>query len=77
MIVRNLKYKHLNKIEQAIVRRHWHACMSDFGQTCFEDPKEQNVQEFWERHREVDTDNGTFNGWRDIEPIFKVVLEGQ
>ena len=65
MKIRNLPFEQLNDAEKKIVKRHWRVCMSDKGQTCFDDEKEQTVEGFWERHREVDTENGEYDGWME------------
>ena len=63
MKVRNLPYDQLNDMEQEIASAHWKECISDEGMTCKDDPKEQTVEGFWERHREADTDDGEYDGW--------------
>lgn len=65
MKIRNLPYKELNEKEKRIVGLFHDECLADEGQTCKDCPEEWTVEGFWERHREADTENGTYDGWRD------------
>ena len=62
MIVRNLPYKKLNKMEKKIVRAH----RKDCKELCSDHPECKTLNGFWETHREADTDYGTYeyDGWK-------------
>ena len=64
MRIRNLPYKELNEKEQEIVRAHHKTCLNDESFACKDIPEEQSVEGFWENHREADTGNGTYEGWK-------------
>lgn len=63
MIIRNLPFKGLNGKEKKIIKVFYKECMSDKTMECHKLHK--NINAFWEEHREVDTNDGTYNGWVD------------
>ena len=60
MKIRNKKYYELNLTERKLVDNHYKTCKESKSCT---DRKCNSVETFWERHREIDTDNGKYNGW--------------
>ena len=69
MKIRNLPYNKLNFKEKIVALAFFKECREDKGQTVRNDPKEQQIDTFWERHRTVDTVNGTFEGWVDFQDV--------
>lgn len=63
MKVRNLSYDELNEIEKQIVDNHYKEQIEDEQVNCKNMPCVNSVQEFWEMHKEADTDDGNFDGW--------------
>ena len=63
MKIRNLKFDELNKVEKKIVVAFWNECVADDELCKNHYPCNNNVMDFWEEHREVDTENGEYEGW--------------
>lgn len=61
MKIRNIPYKELNEKERKIVKKHFDSCMNDKTLVCHKLHKSD--EDFWETHREIDTDNGIYDGW--------------
>ena len=63
--IRNLPFDQLNGKEKAVVKRHYEGQMNDIGSECRNEKCKEGVEQFWEMHREIDTENGTYDGWID------------
>lgn len=66
MKIRNLPFDKLNNKEKKVVLLHQKYQLEDNNSTCWKEICKNSVQEFWEEHREADTEKGTYDGW--IEP---------
>ncbi len=66
MKIRNLPFDKLNHKEKQVVLLHYQEQINDKQVNCKDMPCVNSIQEFWEIHREADTENGTYKGW--IEP---------
>ena len=66
MKIRNLHFDKLNNKEKKVVLLHYKGQINDKQINCRNMPCVNSVQDFWEIHREVDTDKGNYGGW--IEP---------
>jgi len=70
MIVRNLIFDKLNKKEKLIVINHFneqHKISLIEGQPFFKCENHKHyttLNSFWEAHREADTNNGKYKGWK-------------
>ena len=65
MKVRNLPYDELNEKEQVVVQTHYKGQLDDEDSDCRNQKCKNSIQDFWETHRETDTDNGLYDGWID------------
>lgn len=63
MNVRNLPYDKLNEIEKKVVREHRERQLKDETSNCKKHSCNNSIEEFWENHRETDTNFGNYNGW--------------
>jgi hypothetical protein len=61
MKVRNLPFNDLNDEEKKIVINHFNSCMQDDDMEC--GVIHSDIDDFWECHREEDTDDGNYEGW--------------
>ncbi len=72
MKIRNIPFKNLNPKEKWVVREFWKG-MIEVREFCGNPFKCNNsVEEFWEEHKEMDTNDGNYNGW--IKPIDSLEL---
>ncbi len=63
MKIRNLPFNKLNNKEKKVVLLHYEEQIKDKQVNCRNMHCVNSVQEFWEIHREMDTENGEYNGW--------------
>ena len=63
MKIRNIPYDKLNEKEKKIVDDHYKGQIDDKQINCKDMPCVNSVQDFWEMHREADTDFGRYDGW--------------
>ena len=61
MKIRNLPFNKLDIKEKCIIEKHFKTCMKDKIMDCYK--KHKNIIDFWEAHREADTEDGTYDGW--------------
>jgi len=62
MKIRNISYHLLNEVEKRIVNNHHKECLK-LG--CKNHEECKNVEDFWARHREIDTEYGKYDGWKE------------
>jgi|TARA_R100000049_G_C1927744_1_gene71961 hypothetical protein len=69
--IRNVKYADLNEKEKQIVNEFYKERVCDDESSCIELVPNCNnsIEEFWENHREMDTDNGNYDGWTEPEKL--------
>lgn len=72
MKIRNLPYDELNEKEQKIVMTFWKSQTEiriidgeEFYECEHHPVCKKSIQDFWEAHREGDTENGEYDGWNE------------
>lgn len=74
MKIRNLPYNELNEKEKIIVKAYRESKLKSINSICKDEVCNNSVEEFWEKHRENDTNNGKYDGWI-IDELQELVLD--
>jgi len=74
MKIRNLPFDELNELEKELVKLHFKECLNDIY-LCNHPDCKKSINDFWEIHREEDTDRGEYNEWTFGDDVKDMLMQ--